>query len=394
MAVTITIFIKKRKDVSMKILRQLLLVSFLTINAASLNAAEEKSQYSNSPDNYSTPHSLSPMSDLNSSSTLHGAKKELSQEDKIKAATKIEAAFRGKQSRKRTNPLIEQAQEEKRVFNSALALIAEKAAAIDVEISMLEKDVNRLTAKALQENQFSAGSAEKDDARDEENNDHNQNETKKADDLFLELTKNTTTQDTENLHTLKNIIPQTSLSPQNKQHCLQKIEELLKNQTPSATQRAFSDEDSTSVAADDFEVPALCQFDDRAVTGLVADEALLESDSDSDTSIDTHLLIAETNNLCATVASNHSIIYPATLRGSELNTKGSKPSKTQATFNSEKDFFISDEDDAACQARWNAQAEKLSLWLAQQQKNTIACIASVQRQMQVDIQKIKNKFYK
>ncbi len=305
----------------MKTLRQLLLISFLVVHAAKIDAAEEKSQPSSSPDSYGSVHTYpSPIQDQTNAT----------QPDFFNAvaATKLQAAFRGKQTRKKTSSLIQQAQ----------------------------------TA-----NECSSTANDSEDTNATETQDENQKT--QADALFLELTKNTTTQDTKNLNILKNIIPQTSLSPYNKQHCLKKIEELLTNQTPEPTQRAFSDESFNLSNS---------QFENESTSEIIEITAPAKQ------------------------VTNPSIIYPADIK----NNDEAQESKTIATkiaphikskvseSKLDKNLFTltSDEEDAAITARWNERTERLNLWVGQQQKNIIASIATLQNKIKIEMSLLQKEF--
>ena len=69
----------------MKNLRQLLLVSYVTMSITNLHGAEEKSHYSQSPDSYSgSIHSLSPL--INSESPQKNTKRVLESSEEEKTA--------------------------------------------------------------------------------------------------------------------------------------------------------------------------------------------------------------------------------------------------------------------------------------------------------------------
>jgi hypothetical protein len=304
----------------MKTLRQLLLVSFLAVYGTNMHAAEEKSQPSSSPDSYGSVHTYpSPVQDQTDAAQVHPFN--------AAATTKLQAAFRGKQSRKKTSSLMQQAQAE---------------------------------------NESLQATDDSEDTKTVETQD--QNKTAQADALFLQLTKNTTTQDTEKLHTLKNIIPQTSLSPHNKQHCLQKIEELLTNQTPEPTQRAFSDE-SFNVS---------------------------NSHSENENASDV-IELAEP----AQQVTNPSIIYPADIKNNDeaketktIATKIASHIKSKAPESKlDKDLFtlITDEEDAAITARWNERTEKLNLWVGQQQKNIMTYMSALQHKIKTEISTLEKE---
>ena len=404
----------------MKNLRQLLLVSCVTMSITNLHGAEEKFHHRESPESYSgSVHSLSPVN--NSSQKKSKIIREHSQEEKtaltekLKSSHKLSAAVANQTEEKRNKvltitspaklysssenvtPQISESRSSPEKIFEVLSDLENRTAAMHEKLSKFERYVDEQDAVNFQP-QTSTKEEDRSDYATTEARD-----TKWYDSLFLEQIKNINPQSSpKELEDLKAVVSQTSMSPHNKTVFINQINtKLIESEVDEMGKRV------TRIAAAVMEEEAGCdsptnsgyesESDDQSSLSPHEINRMLTELENPTTSSDSENESVETNK--AVVASHNSIVYPSTqrwmaakdqLQESEsdsesttatvgtttpLNpwidtTKNTRRKNSQASpLREDKDFGISDEQDAATTERWNQRMELWNAWLKIQQQN-------------------------
>ncbi len=286
----------------------------------------------------------------NDTPTIYGAPHSLTSADftkEDKAATKLQAIFRGNKARKKTTPQIEETQ----------SLSAE-----DEEFyysSSADFPVEQESQQAV-------------------------------DKLYIDLLKQINPESTEELNALKNLIPQTSLSPQSKKSQIENINKRLSEinpeTLPAKAQRAFSDEDTVVMKL-------------NTLHSNVDKQVSFEPSNNLPVYPATHQWIADSKSNFDNVKSENMSLNNDTTNGTSRNRDGLLPEikiekkvskSSQVNNDADKDFGISDEQDAATTKRWNQRIEKWNLWFKNQKQNLTPYIATLQLKTQALKDKVWN----
>ncbi len=327
----------------MKNLRQLLLVSYVTMSITNLHGAEEKSHYSQSPDSYSgSIHSLSPL--INSESPQKNTKRvlERSEEEKtaliekLKSSNKFRAAVTNKAEEKRnkisitTSAQAESNNEYKRCFYSSDDLTLQD------------------TYEPSNTNMQSQSSTVSDQ---EDRPDVITIETPSSQEydlLFAEQIKtinpNSSQKDCEEF---KIIVSRSSMSECNKIIFINQIDIMLSMFESEKNEETVTSSINSVVYSS---------------TQRWMDHDALLSDSDSNSK--------DNDSTTATVGTSSNLHAKTLVPNWTDTTKKTSPKKPKAPQLSEdKNFGISDENDAANTERWNQRIELWNAWLKIQQQD-------------------------